>query len=623
MKACASPWLPRRFAKTLTSWTRRCLLIAVALGLARAVDATTTYNIADIGTLGGGFSEGIAINASGQVTGASGTPEDSATHAFLYSGGVLTDLGTLGGRDNRGLAINDSGQVTGYAQIAVGVFHPFLYSGGMLTDVGTFGGRFGLGNAINARGQVTGYCDLPSNATHAFLYSGGTLTDLGTFGGRDSRGLAINDSGQVTGFANVTSDIGPRAFLYSGSELTFIGSLGGSDSQGQAINASGEVTGYAAAHAFLYSGGMLSDLGTLGGTGSNGFAINDSGQVTGDAFTTDSATHAFLYSGGMMTDLGTLGGTNSDGLAINASGQVTGDAQTTGNAEDHAFLYSGGTMWDLNALIPPGSGLVLQRGQAINDAGQITGVGWINNEIHAFLASPTALHCGNDVVEPGEQCDGGSANGGFGSCCTATCQFEPLGTACPDDGDLCTQDLCNATGTCTHPVAPSPICVTPTVAKRARLLLQTVPPEHNRDEFRWGRGPVVPLTDFGNPGGGELTRFCVYDQTGPDSYALALRGSPSVSGGGAWKATPTGWTFKSKAGAPDGITGVTLKAGAAPGKAKVRVTAKGNPTPMAGLPLHKAPRVVAQFKTSLGKCWGATFSTAIKNTATKFKAKSE
>jgi hypothetical protein len=41
------------------------------------------------------------------------------------------------------------------------------------------------------------------------------------------------------------------------------------------------------------------------------------------------------------------------------------------------------------------------------------------------------------------------------------------------------------------------------------------------------------------------------------------------------------------------------------------------------LPLHKAPRVVAQFRTSLGKCWGATFSTAIKNTATEFKAKSE
>jgi hypothetical protein len=42
MKAFASPWLPRRFAKTRTSWTGRCLLIALALGLARTADATIT-----------------------------------------------------------------------------------------------------------------------------------------------------------------------------------------------------------------------------------------------------------------------------------------------------------------------------------------------------------------------------------------------------------------------------------------------------------------------------------------------------------------------------------------------------------------------------------------------------
>jgi hypothetical protein len=39
--------------------------------------------------------------------------------------------------------------------------------------------------------------------------------------------------------------------------------------------------------------------------------------------------------------------------------------------------------------------------------------------------------------------------------------------------------------------------------------------------------------------------------------------------------------------------------------------------------LQQDPSVVAQFKTSLGACWGATFSTPTVNTATEFKAKSD
>jgi hypothetical protein len=68
---------------------------------------------------------------------------------------------------------------------------------------------------------------------------------------------------------------------------------------------------------------------------------------------------------------------------------------------------------------------------------------------------------------------------------------------------------------------------------------------------------------------------------------------------------------------------VTLKAGSVPLKAKVQVKAKGNPVFPSGLPLPQLPSVVAQFKTSDGRCWGATFSTAMKNAATEFKAKSD
>jgi parallel beta-helix repeat protein len=59
-----------------------------------------------------------------------------------------------------------------------------------------------------------------------------------------------------------------------------------------------------------------------------------------------------------------------------------------------------------------------------------------------------SVSCGNGSVESGEDCDAAAANGGDGSCCTATCQFKPDGTA-SCDANACTRpDTCTA-GVCT------------------------------------------------------------------------------------------------------------------------------------------------------------------------------
>ena len=56
--------------------------------------------------------------------------------------------------------------------------------------------------------------------------------------------------------------------------------------------------------------------------------------------------------------------------------------------------------------------------------------------------------CGNGIVEAGEDCDAGSANGQPGACCDATCHFVQAGVAC-DDGNACTnQDVCDGAGQC-------------------------------------------------------------------------------------------------------------------------------------------------------------------------------
>ena len=117
-------------------------VLAVAVGLPAAAAAAaaaapaaaaTTYTITDLGSLGGGVTHGLAINASGQVTGDSvssqlvqvpcpprqyGGQKKCFTHpddAFERSNGTMTDLGTLGGNFSQGVAINGSGEVVGFA----------------------------------------------------------------------------------------------------------------------------------------------------------------------------------------------------------------------------------------------------------------------------------------------------------------------------------------------------------------------------------------------------------------------------------------------------------------------------------------------------------------------------
>ncbi|MGH7290888.1 MAG: hypothetical protein ACREJT_06735, partial [Myxococcota bacterium] len=67
-----------------------------------------------------------------------------------------------------------------------------------------------------------------------------------------------------------------------------------------------------------------------------------------------------------------------------------------------------------------------------------------------FLIGPA---CGNGVVQDGEQCDdGGVADG---DCCSSTCQYETGCSPCAADDQGCTDDVCNATGTCTHDPSPA------------------------------------------------------------------------------------------------------------------------------------------------------------------------
>ena len=232
-------------------------------------------SMSDLGTLGGDNSFGVGINNSGQVTGVSDITGGGHQVAFVYSGGTMHDLNDLVPAGNMagfnflvaGYAINDSGKITGSAVRSVdSASHAFLFSGGSVTDLGTLGGNNSLGAGINNSGQVTGYSTFSENSAddHAFLYSGGSMSDLGTLGGAQSYGVGINNSEQVTGVSDITGGAS-HAFLYSGGTMYDLNDLVAAGNMasfsflavGYAINDYGWITGYGvidpdgATHAFL------------------------------------------------------------------------------------------------------------------------------------------------------------------------------------------------------------------------------------------------------------------------------------------------------------------------------------------------------------------------------------
>jgi len=336
-----------------------------------------TYQLLDIGTLGGNSASAVDINDRGEVTGSAATAA-AASHAFIYKDGLMVDLGMLkadryGMGNSQGADINERGEVAGVSDTQDGFSHAFRYSNGALTDLGTLGGIYSSANAINEAGQVSGISSFQPGSSdyHGFLHGRAGMTDLGTLGDSYSTGDRLNDAGQVAGIYQL--EFQTHAYLYTqGSMIDLVpGTLSYVSPTAVMINAAGHVSGsyrIETTRSFLWRDGEFLDLGTLGGDFSNATALNDTDQVVGDSTEVAGESHAYRWSAGELTDLGTLGGTYSNATAINEAGQVTGQALTV-DVEYHPFVYSNGAMIDLGI---PQNG-VHGIGRAINAAGQVVG----------------------------------------------------------------------------------------------------------------------------------------------------------------------------------------------------------------------------------------------------------
>ena len=349
----------------------RSLLPLALLGVTANAPALA-YNFIDLGA----NVEPTAINNVGVVVGSSNTEQYPAT-AFSWTSGNGFELIEGGTSAN---AVNDNGQIAGST-----IDGAFIVDGNYRdwSDYGAFG--------INQAGVVAGYQvgknpyqprSLPFNPAIfdgskwkvfdiARLYPRGTregvyadrfiLNGINTGGyavGYKYRyGLAgyaailIDTNGPVNDFTDVvylSTPYGGRAADINNSNM-IVGTTGSNSSTGE----------YANAFLYDYDENTVISLGTLPSNGpgsepgltSAAYDINDLNQVVGTSWL------------------------------------VTANTSLSDPSKYHAFLWENGQMSDLNELVELPAGWILTRATAINEYGDIVGVGLKDGIAHGFVLS--------------------------------------------------------------------------------------------------------------------------------------------------------------------------------------------------------------------------------------------
>lgn len=234
----------------------------------------------------------------------------------------------------------------------------------------------------------------------------------------------------------------------------------------------------------------------------------------------------------------------------------------------------------------------------------------------AFAPPRAAATCGDGVLEPGEACDDGNRDDG--DCCSSTCLWEAAGSPCVDDGEPCTRDVCNGTGTCLHDASPLTACL---VAPKGKLQIANgVDEAKDKLILQMLNAPGLAPAGFGDPTTTDPYRLCIF---GPDRLLLSAEIAPdgACDGKPCWTATANGYAYKNKTGAGDGLTLLALKASAKP---KTKINAVGRGASLARAPLPLPMPVMAQIVNGVtGQCFETYFlePAAVKrNTATTFDA---
>jgi probable HAF family extracellular repeat protein len=360
------------------------------------------YEITDLPTLGGFFSVALGVNDAGHVGGSSNTTEEIA-RAFLWTGGPLTDIGSLGGNI---LAIgpNNRDEMAALAEL------PGADPDNQ--DLCGFGTHRICVAAYWRHGEWTRLQELPGphglNSVAVNLNDRGQAVGLAEIGVRDPS-CAVATPFQMHEFVPVVWGPMPNDVqvlpLLQGDEVGFAYGINDHDevvgSTGSCATTSVVGSGVLAGpHAVLWNHGVAIPLDARGSTNtiSTAYSINNRGEVVGVSGAT--ALHGFLWTrhdgmqslGAVEGDAGSIANwINNRGQVVGASCPETPLCKPGADAPSRAFLRQHGVMMDLNALVVGEPTMYLLNALAMNDAGQIVGIGLTDDfELHAFLATPVS-----------------------------------------------------------------------------------------------------------------------------------------------------------------------------------------------------------------------------------------
>ncbi len=319
-----------------------------------AADDPVSYEIMDLGTLGGPESQSVAINNEGQIIGSSTISDGSEPVAFLWEDGIMVPLSVTAGLTTSAAAINDKGLIAGAFMTTVQTAtlqFPVLWAGETYTQLETLSDTQGVAQAVNNLGLVAGSSITESN-NQLLLWQDEMLSSTIPISGGVASASGLNLGGELVGTIEISAN---NSFGY------------------------------------LWASGVFTGLGTLDGSSSRALDINDLGQIVGNSHVSgDISAHAFLWEDGEMQDLGTLGDVisrTSQANAINNGGVIAGWSEAENGKR--AVLWQEGQIMDLNDMLPVDSEWeALLSAEDINDQGWIVGTGIISDQMHAFLLRP-------------------------------------------------------------------------------------------------------------------------------------------------------------------------------------------------------------------------------------------
>jgi probable HAF family extracellular repeat protein len=294
-------------------------LVEIASGLAHDIDSTGTYvtgYAADpSGSLGrqrafvwnGGapvflaaasnFSQGLGVNASGQVVGVVGGSQFSSQdwQPYRWSGGTATPLQPIfpaADLSSAAHAINAAGRAVGRSSSSPSAGSAVFWPAGS-PSVTTLSREYvtAEARAINDAGDVVGssqlYCE-PYVCWRATRWSNGGETLLEPPAGFfHSFAYDLNEAGHIVGAARSRTSLSRTAVLWIGGMPTVLAPLNPSDDMiATGINASSQVVGERATstgrRGFLWQGGVTYDLTGLLDASGAGAVIHDANAISDD-----------------------------------------------------------------------------------------------------------------------------------------------------------------------------------------------------------------------------------------------------------------------------------------------------------------------------------------------------